>query len=140
MLELLRPKKDNTENHITDLIDQLEYLFTHVDVNNFTADMREKWESLIRVVKELKQSFDERTLKNNEQFQEIAEAIYSMSLFQANIDWKIMSVAYPVGSYVVSNESDVSQIEELYNGTWAKMNEISGNSGMTKSYVYKRIE
>lgn len=144
MLELPRLTEDNAERYITDLLEALEYLFTHIDTNSFTADMREKWDALTGATEELKKSSSEHTSKSNERFKEIETSIdsinYNMSLFQNSISQKIRDVAYPVGSCVVSNVSTTDAIEEIYDGTWAKFNEIYGTDGMTKSYVYKRIE
>lgn len=145
MLELSKLNKENAENYMADLIDQLKYLFTHVDANNFTADMRAKWESIMQAVKNLETALTDNAAKIDGIINNITDIQEELTYIDDDLTalWGKVSVGnlrnavYPVGSRVVS--FGVAQgVGALYGGTWEKEAEISTNSMETLS-VFKRI-
>ena len=142
MLELLRPTKDHTENYMADLIDQLEYLFTHVDVNNFTADMREKWEALASAVEAAKKSIAENAAATEGRLNDIEQTLSYIDddityLWDKTTMAAIRKVMYPVGACVISSETDAAEINVIYGGNWSAQSVISGNYGK-QLFVYER--
>lgn len=128
MLELSQLTKENFENYMSDLVEQLKYLFTHVDVNNFTADMRAQWERIMPQLEELDTQVKamQSTLDFVKRKVEIAYKL--ISSMQEDI---VNNSAKPVGSIVGHiGVNGAEYLNNLYGGTWEEYDVIATSNNM----------
>lgn len=128
MFEFSKLTEDNIGQYMAQMVEDLKYLFTHMDENNMTADMRERWERVMPQLEELDTQVKamQSTLAFVKRKVEIAYRL--IGNIQDNI---ANNAAKPVGSivgYIGINGAEY--LNNLYGGTWEEYDVMATSNKM----------